>query len=86
MRIRAGGADVSIGGYHVLRLLDDIDERDEEIERLRAALEPLTEEVVDLIEDLDPCYERDCSDFHTLSLDLLPAARLALASASKVES
>ena len=47
------------------------------IERLRSVLSPLVNEVDELLEELDPCG-MDCSKFHNLSIDLLPAARAAL--------
>jgi len=59
-----------------------------EVPLLRAALQNLVREVEKCLDDLDPCAddpdsktynaEMGCSEFHNLSLDVLPNARSVL--------
>ncbi len=47
------------------------------VKRLEKVLAALVKDVDDAIDDLDPCW-RDCSKFHHLTLDSLPAAKALL--------
>jgi hypothetical protein len=49
----------------------------ERITLLEESLKKLVKAVEDQLETLDPCGE-DCSEFHDLSLDVLPAVRKVL--------
>lgn len=70
-------AEVVQNGTLIVAAVNDLPELLDELERLRPALKELVKDVEECLEELDPCGT-DCSEFHNLSLETLPAARRAL--------